>query len=260
MNFSLPIYFTKSNLTSLYVDYSNVVLLPSICFFGILTSIACILGSYKRDESNSMAVCYIFINSLIDLLFLVIQFFLVIIRCGTLCPYGYTYASKIYELYVYLYIGYVLVNSQAIFNIYISYDRLKMFSANRETLIAKKLYFTYAVCVLIAAIANMPLYLMTREIVPFGVYVSTPNSTHSFEVLYGRIFRKQFQSEIWQNLLTASVVLKNPLVLIIYCVLNIFILIKFEKFFRKRKTLFRNRVVPSKLTLKTGIYSNMVFK
>ena len=244
MNFSLPIYYTKSNLTSLFVDYSNVVLLPSICFFGILTSIACILGSYKRDESNSTALCYILINSITDLLFLLIEFFVVIIRCGNLCPLGYTYFSKFYEIYAFLYIGYVLANSQVFFNIYISYDRLKMFSAKRDPLTQKKLYYVLAICTLIAVIANLPPYAIAKEVVALGIYFPDPNST-DYEILYIRSIREDFQSITWQNVLTAIVTIKDPFMFLVYCFVNVLVCIRFNQFLHKRKSLVSKRTVTS---------------
>ena len=125
---SLPVYYSKEEFTPRFVDYSNVYLLPPICAFGIATNILCIIVSSKRDESNAKSLDYILLNSIIDVIFLLIQFFLFIIRCGALCPYGYTYGAKFYEAYIYLFIGYVLVTSQVLLSMYIAWDRLNMFS------------------------------------------------------------------------------------------------------------------------------------
>ena len=130
MNISnFPIYYSKENLTVRFADYSNVILMPTICYIGVLGSLLSLIVTFKRDESNAKTLDFIFLNSSIDFIFLLTQSFLVVFRCGVLCPYGYKYASKFYEIYIFLYFGYILITSQVFLNIYVSYDRLKMFSA-----------------------------------------------------------------------------------------------------------------------------------
>ena len=118
---NLRVYYSKVNLTNSFVDNSNVYLLPSICLFGIGTSLLCLLVSFKRDDSNAKTLDYILINSAIDFIFLLIEIFVVIIRCGALCPYGYTYAAKFYEIYIFQYVGYIFVTGQVLLNIYVAY-------------------------------------------------------------------------------------------------------------------------------------------
>lgn len=237
MNLSeLPIFYSKENLTTRFVDYSNVYLLPSICLFGIITSLVSILVSFKRDESNAKTLDFILINSLIDFSFLLIQSFLFIIRCGLLCPYGYTWFAKFYEIYIYLYIGYSLVSSQVFLNIYVAYDRIKMFSAKLSSQKPVSIYLAYAICAILSIIANIPNYGISRDIAPRGIYKPDPNSTYT-EILYARIYRPEFQTIIMQKVLLVIGIVKEPFFFCVLCLINIWVCIRFRIYLNSRKHL-----------------------
>lgn len=228
MNYSnLPVYYSKENLTTRFIDNSNVYLLPSICLFGIITSLICILVSFKRDESNSKTQDYIWINSMIDFLFLLIEFFLFIIRCGSLCPFGYSYGAKFYEIYIYLYIGYILMSSQVFLSLYVSIERLRIFSGKLVVQKNKNLFFVYNICLLISILANALPYLIAKEITPLGILYSNDSS---FEILYMRATRKNFQTPVFKHLLTACLVIKDLVMYMTLLVVNIWVCLEFRKF------------------------------
>jgi hypothetical protein len=247
----LAIFTTKSNLTTRFADYSNVYLLPSICLFGMLTSLASLAASFKHDETNVKMMTFIFLNSLIDFAFLFIEFWLVLIRCGTLCPYGYTYFAKFFEIYIYLYVGYILVNSQVFLGIYVSIERLRLFSATAAS--SKKppsLYVIYIPCLLLATILNAPPYLISKEVVKLGIYMPQDideqiNATF-YDILYIRAVRPQFQTDSMQIFLTVVGAFKDPFVFLVFCLINIQLGIKFQKYLNKRKLLLKTH--KSKLT------------
>lgn len=120
---NLTIYYSKEELSERIYDYSNVYLLPSICLFGMATSGLSIIVSFKKSLNENI-LKYIFINSLADFSFLLTQFFLLIIRCGTLCPYGYSYWANIYEIYVYWFLGYTIICFKVLVDISVSIERL----------------------------------------------------------------------------------------------------------------------------------------
>lgn len=235
---SLPIYYSKENLTNRFVDYSNVFLLPSICYFGVVTSLICVTVTFKRDEAHAKSLDFIFLNSSIDFLFLIIQSFLFIFRCGALCPYGYTYSSKIYEIYIYLYVGYVLITSQVFLNIYISYDRLKMFSAKKTTQKSFRIFKVYAVCAVISILANAPPYIVSKEVVAFAVYMPEQNMT-SFDILYKTVFRKELDEHIFHQIMMAITVIKDPVMFCILCLSSILVCIKYRAHFKVRRNLIK---------------------
>jgi hypothetical protein len=244
MNFSLStnlaIYTTKENLTTRFVDYSNVYLLPSVCLFGMLTSLTTLAASFKHNESNVSIMTFIFLNSLIDFVFLLIQFWLVMIRCGSLCPFAFTYWAKFYEIYIYLYVGYILVSSQFILGIYVTIERLQMFSGKLSQTKKPNLYVIYIPCLLIAAVLNAPPYLIAKEVVELGIYMP-PQGTNSSEILFVRVNRAQFQTHLWQVLLTLFVFFKDPFGFLVFCFVNVLLWIKFRKYANKRKLIVKTR-------------------
>ena len=219
--------------------------MPSICGFGIITSLICIIVSVKKDASNAKLFNYIIFNSFIDLLFLSTQIFLVIIRCGTLCPYGNRY-------YIFLYAGYVLSTSQLFLSIYVAYDRLRMFSAKSGNRKQISLFKVYIVCFLIGVVSNLAPYCVSREVVPIGIYIPDPNSTY-YEVLYAKTFKPEFQTPIANALMTANLFIKDIGMFILLCVLNIWLCVKFRNHLKSKKSLVKK---PTRNTSMTNITSN----
>lgn len=235
---NLTIIESKEALTSRFLDYSNVVLLPAICLFGMATSLVCILASWPRrrrrtDESNVKIFNYILINSSVDFVFLFTQFFSVIVRCGSLCPYGYSYASKVYEIYVFWLVGYSVINAQVLFSVYVSYDRLKLFS-NSIDKNKTSLYLVFAACLTLGTCFNIPSYAFSKDVVLFGVFMTAPNTT---ELLYKKIVRDEFLSPVWQNILAVLLVVKDPVMFLVLCGVNFLVCLRFREYLKKKNSL-----------------------
>ena len=236
---SLPIYYSKEGLTPRYADYSNVYVLPPICAFGIATNILSIIVSAKRNETNAKSLDYILLNSIIDVVFLLIQFFLFIIRCGVLCLYGYTYGAKFYEVYIYLYIGYVLITSQILLSIYIAWDRLKMFSGKLSAQKPKlNLYIVYIIFFIIGCISNMPKLTLSKIIIPFGIFMSNENST-TYEIMWTRKSKSEYRTELAQWLITSLAIINYPLLYGLLFILNIWVCFKFRLYLNSRQQLLK---------------------
>lgn len=233
---SLPIVYTKDDLTSRFLDYSNVYFLPTTCFFGMITSVFCLLSSYKTDASNANLMNYIFINSIVDLFFLLTQFFSFIIRCGTLCPYGYAYLSKAYEIHIFWFIGYSLVNMQVFFNTYVAYNRLKAFSS---TSIQKtpNFYYPFYFFAVVAILLNIMPTPLDYDVSAFAIYMPGPNTT---EVLYQVGFRTDFQSTVaFQVTLTVFLAFKDPFMYLFFSFMNLLVVYKFKKYLTKKRKLIK---------------------
>lgn len=253
-NISLPIYYSKENLTTRFFDYSNVYVLPSICIFGLATSLISIIVAVKRDDrepstkanSNKKSFDYILLNSIIDFLFLLIELFVVVVRCGVLCPYGNKYGSKVYEIYIYLYVGYVLATSQLLLSIYIAYDRLSMFSAAASNKKQMSIFRVYSVCLLVSLLANLSPYLLSREVIPLGILrVPGLNSTFYDDLLYVKSFRSEFQTTTANFLLTANLVVKDIFMFVLLTVLNSWLCVKFRSYMKSRKILLQKSTTTS---------------
>ena len=236
---SLPVYYSKERLTPRFADYSNVYVLPPICAFGIATNILCIIVSAKRDESNAKSLDYILLNSIIDVVFLLIQLFLFIIRCGALCPYGYTYGAKFYEIYIYLYIGYVLITSQVLLSMYIAWDRLNMFSGKLSKQKPKlNLFMVYIIFFIIGGILNTPQIILPKIIIPLGIFKSNENST-TYEIIWIRSTKSEYETELAQWLLASLSLINYPLLYSLLFLLNIWVCLKFRLYLKSRQQLLK---------------------
>lgn len=237
MNNSLGIIYSKENLTFRFQDYSNVVFLPTICLFGILTSLGCLIGSFKKDESNAKFLFYIFLNSLVDLLFLLTQFFSLVIRCGALCPFGYSYISKSYEIYVFWFLGYTLVNSQTFFSVYMAYDRLRMFSGKLESR-RTSIYWVFTICASIAVILNVVTYVLVYEVCPVKTLVYEDGH---YEYIYSWRIREFFRAHLMQVIITFCLAFKDPFMYLVVCLANLIVCVRFKSYLNKKKELTKRQ-------------------
>jgi hypothetical protein len=245
MNSTLPIYYSKNELTLRFADYFNVFVLPTICLIGMLTSLATWIVALRIKKRDHI-LKYILTNSLIDFSFLMTQIFLPIFRCGTLCPFGYRYAAKFYELYIYLFFGYVLITFQAIFNFKMTLERLKIFSngprhlSNAITQRARTpnetSIFQLIVFFIVAILINAPNYLFSKEIIPFGIYKSNETMHHQ-EVLYRRNIRELFKTEISETLLIILAIIASPGFYMVTGVLNTLVAVKFRNFVKNKRAM-----------------------
>lgn len=255
----LPLIITKANLTFRYQDLSNMILFPLICLFGMFTSLVTILILlYHKNTLKGKTYDYIVVNALIDFAFLFIEFWLIIIRCGILCPYGYSYWAKFYEIYVYQYVGYVLVTTQVMLSIVVSVERLKMFKCRVVKNVAvKKRFSIYAICgllMLVSAVLNTPPYLIARCVVAFGVYVKDEYNNKSFEVLYKRITRDEFTHGPLLVFITIWYSAKDPLMFLIFVSVNALVIYRFRAFLNRRKILLKTPATQSKKKILTKIF------
>lgn len=248
MNYSF--LFTKNNLTQQFIDYSNVYLLPSICVLGIFTNIITMIVSYKRN-SNENIFKYIFINSTADFLFLLTQSFIAIIRCGVLCPYGYSYWSKFYEIYIYLFVGYIIIAFKVMLDISVSLNRLLLLSNIKPGSKEINFYLKAFLFLIISICLNLAPYVLSREIVIKAFYFNSFNSTE-FEILYTKSIKLEFQTTWGRALLASLTIIKDPFLFTSFCTINILLAIKFRKHIKKKKLLTIQNMVKSNLKSFTG--------
>jgi hypothetical protein len=239
---SLEVYHSRTVLTNRLSDYSNVYLLPCICAFGLLTNLASILVTVGMRNKDHM-IKYILINSSVDFLFLLTQLFVFIIRCGDLCPFGYTYAAKFYENYIYFFIGYSLILFQNLFNLYMTIERLCLLSKNikyRRFLSKVNKKWLFLLFFVVAIFFNVPINFFLNEIRPLGILINIWNTSgadaNSTETLFAVIQKSNTLS--LQIIKTCLYLIKNPLLLILIGFVNIVVAVKFHNFIRKKqKTL-----------------------
>ena len=199
------------------------------------------------------------VNSIADLAFLLSQFFLIIIRCGSICPYGYSYGSKFYELYVYLHLGYTFALFAALNDIGVSIDRALSFrlaASNNQhaskTLAkssnAKRNYVLRIAFLFIASfILNLPMYVLSREIAPVAVLAGSleqsMNSSDTrlnlaYQVVYVVRTRKDWEQSVdLKRFRAISWTTIRVGLFVILLLVNLFIHIKFKSQIRAKNRL-----------------------
>jgi hypothetical protein len=239
-------YYSKQQLTTPFADYSNVYPLPITCTLGILANLISTLVALKVQHKDLM-MKYILINSALDFLFLQTQFFSFLIRCGTLCPYGFAYISKLIENYIYWFIGYDIITFQAIFNLFMTLERLSLFShsqQNKYQRFLSKISLKWIVVVFLslAVLVNTPFYLVIHEIRPLGL------QNESQEILYST-FVRSWDNEWVRIVITILTLLKSPILIVLTGVINVVVVVKFKKFLRKKETILNLASSPGLLPL-----------
>lgn len=242
----LEIYVTKLDLTTRFYDYSNVYFLPIVCLFGLLTSVFSLIGSARKGMSKSITLKFIFINSFVDVLFLLTQFFVFLFRCGALCTFGYDYFPQLYEIEIFWFAGYALVNSQVFFGIYVSVGRLRLFARKNATQ-KQNMFIAFIFCAFISILVNLLANSIPYKVVEMGIY--QPDNITS-QILYSTDYVSYFTIPAMRNLLTVVFIIKDPIMYMFYCVINILVVVRFQQFKAKKLLL------ASKINLSKTFFSN----
>lgn len=228
----LPIYTSREELSTRFFDFSNTYFLPIVCVFGLLTSALNIVCSYRNPKSQSLK--FIFINSIVDILFLLTQFFVFLFRCGALCSFGNHYFVIVYQIHVFWFLGYTLVNSQVLFAIYVSIDRLRLLTTQKYPTKNSRLFVVYFVCFFISTCLNVMSNTIAYDVVTVGIY--KPDN-YTREILYGAGFKSHFQKGNYKFIQAVILFISSPTMYLVYCGVNIMVIIKFRKFIKNKSGL-----------------------
>ena len=217
-------------------DYANTYFLPFICLFGIITNIinAKVLIKMKPDNNINN---YLLVKSCCDLSFLITQSFTFIIRCGSLCPYSYSYEAKFYEAYIHRYFGYVLISFSFSLDMTASIERIlsfKITSGNNKFQIPFRI--RCVILLIISTLICIPQYVLfslPKAVGKLYVYDSKKNST-SYEVIYQL---KNGENEELKNLVVVLKYIRGYFCICFYALLNLFIIVKLKKHSVKKNSI-----------------------
>jgi hypothetical protein len=223
--------FSKEELTSRLTDYFYVYLVPAICGFGILTNLANIVVTWQLNLSLHVKY-FILVNSFLDFGFLFVRFFSFLIRCGSLCPYGYLYESKFYDLYIYLFFSFILITCQALFNLHMSIERLGIFTKQTVSVSHLSLKWFILAYFLAATLINTPTYIFSNQI-----SLLLNNSANTSKLLYTIQVKEDFKSGIGKIAAIVSVLIKSCLIYISMGMINIWTAILFPRFLQKKRQM-----------------------
>ena len=175
----LVLYNNTQQLTNQFTDYSNVFLLPLATLTGLVTNLLSIIVSFKLDKKQ-LVNYFMFFNSILNFIFCLLSSFLPIFRCGSLCPYGYSFFSKVYELYFYLLVNNSILLASQTFQGLLALNRVLAFSNKYNYINIRTFKIASPVVIAVSFIIYGSVLLSNRQINRFGYMIN--NS--SIEYLY----------------------------------------------------------------------------
>ena len=251
----LPVYNSTRSLSSASLDYSNVFIIPSICLFGLVTSTLNIIVLAKlnfclskKETKPDYYHLYMLIVSLSDFSFLLTQLFIAIIRCGVLCSFSYTYVAKLYELYVYLTVGYVIITFSALVDISVAIDRVRLMSDCKLKLASRQKFALRCIILLVlSAIVILPDYVLTNEVTAKGVLLTVSqrgNETwYSYEILYAKSSKYTTESATLQIPVAVTAVIKGPVMIGLMVIVDSLVVIKFRAYLNRKVAITRSKFI-----------------
>jgi hypothetical protein len=260
----IKVYDSKDTLSSIVTDVGNVYILPPICLFGIFFNLLSVITLFRSNLKSSIYQ-FMLINSTCDLVFLSICLLTVIIRCGRFCPYDYSYYSKLYEQYIYLYIGNTILAFGALLDIAVSLQKLASFSSTSKktkklTLFSKLNSFSIKtksiVLIILALLLNVPSYLITRNVQLIGYLKvkidyeqNNPMKVYQLKHLYALLTNDLGRGVLAKFLLFALTVFRSFFLLLLLFIINIIIGYKFNKHIETKKRIVSKGTNKSKKIL-----------
>lgn len=260
---TLPYYESVDDLSLKLVDIANIFVLPFLCAIGIVLNLASIFVILKLTLKTELYQ-FMFLNSFVDLLFFIFSIFMALVRCGRYCSLGYTYLSKIYELYIYLYVGNVLLMFITLLNLFTSFNRLISFSkliVTKPSIVSFRIKLL--VLLLISIVSNLPNYVLTRNVIQIGILrkleQNSNNSTvYSAEGIYSVESIKFSLIGAVKAILFIINLARGFLLMIILFILNVMIAVKLKLHLNRKsemlgkvgkKSSIRNSLIEQKSNL-----------
>jgi len=236
-NDSLELFNSTSSITNIYTDYSNLILLPLISIYGSITNFLCILVSLKLNKSQFLNF-FIFIDSILNFLFCFICISLSIVRCGSLCPYGYKYESKIFEFFIYLYLNNSILLAEILIQGIIALNRLLAFSKNKKSVFVvntRGLKILVPIILFVSLIYYAFILFFRRKISKFG-YLVKDDDEQDCDALY-KIETIDLSSD--QKITFTILILVQSLVFyLIFFLIDMAILYKLRKYIKEKRSKF----------------------
>ena len=227
LNFSNDSFQLNSDNYITFTDIANVYILPLICLLSIMSNISsiCVILNMrlKKDPVNQ----YILISSICNLIALILTSFTFLIRCGSLCRTSCSFSSKVYELYIHLYISNIVIQFSLLLDAMFTFNRLISFSNYKFK--SKKWYmllnkFKYGPMLILSVLTNVPIYLIVREI--------EPNSSYS---CFRIVTNESGKGSVMKGFLLVLALFRGTLLLILIFCMNIAIQYNFSNFITKKK-------------------------
>ena len=230
----IKIYNSTSQISTLFTDYANFIVMPLISFIGIVTNLASFVVALKLDKANLMHL-FILYDSFLNFILSFVSLFIIIVRCGSLCPYGYKFESKIYDLFVFLYSKHTILFVSHALKGLVAWNRLFAFSTKktRFKLNIKAFKISSLIILGIGVLLQAFLISYSRFIRKFGViFRKNAQNEVVYEFLY-KVDLRDFNTGM-RILILCLLLLEDFILILILFIIDVLILVKYLKYAKNR--------------------------
>ena len=229
-------------------------------FVGLFVFISCLLFAIGCLNKRLKSVTYqhLALDSIASVIYSIINCWSWIIRCGALCPYGYNFWSKMFDLYLFVYFRQSLDTFMMLIEIHLTYVKLQSFQ-NELSTSAKQyspLYVRFLLFYIYSAAVCVPCNLLPRILFPgsewgitlvgYLITLKNPNVTalnaneSDLRPLYQVLSLNKDSEFMKWNLISGFMAGIGPL--FVYLAMQVVLYLKLREFLAKKKrTLGANR-------------------
>lgn len=235
-------YYSVDSLSSRVADRLNTFVLPFISLFAFISSLICVIVLISQ-RLKGIILKHILLESIANLIYAFVNSFFFLIRCGVYCAYGYNYYAKLYEYYVYIYVGKSLELFTILLDLNLCILRLYSFTKKRRNqptnLNIKLKFLLFAI---ISFCVSIPAVMLPRWYNFVGFLVSnktiSANETRiQIESSLYVVSRSEFSNnEIFNYMSLVLFLAQGIALLLIIMIINIIILYKLKQFLNSKST------------------------
>jgi hypothetical protein len=242
----MTFYNTFEGSSSRLNDSIIVYILPIINIYSFscnFISVIILSKSKLIGDINN----YMLVESIITSLYCLISSFISLIRCGSMCPWGYDYYSKIYELYVFIYMGESIEFFKFLINLIMSIIKYRSFSiqSRNRTYDKKKFCLIIFFSIMISFMINILPTFCGKTILEIANYEknqSANNSGYKKQILF-ILDRNKSKNDSFNSSINIIFPFLLLILLIIILIINIMISLELKKFHaRKLSTIAVNNL------------------
>jgi hypothetical protein len=229
-------YTSLDTLTTRLTDIGNVFILPIVNVYSFILNLFCIIVFTHKNMSGEVNELLLLV-SISDFIFSFICVFLVLARCGIYCSFGYSYILRIYEQYIFLFLGNVCLSFTILIDTYLASIKLAAFSGKlkKTSFSIRKGKFIIFVAIFIASIVNLPIYVLSRKIKLIGYWIKQNQSNFFYlEPLYS-VMSIVAKNSIFDYLLFSLTIIRGLFLLVLLSILNTIVYIRLKLYMKKKK-------------------------
>ena len=238
-------FYSVNELSTRLIDIINVYILPFINLYSFVCTILSVIIFSNRKLKGELYQ-YMLMESIASLIYFILNSFIFIIRCGVYCSYGYSYYSKFYELYFYIYIGKSIEIFNLLIDLHLSFLKYRSFSFKQNTYDKIKkngisLFFYFVFLIIISLVFNILAIILGRSVVQIGNLVFNTTSDNETRInikhpLYIVTKSSISKNEMFNIMAQIVTTIQGPFLLMLIIIFNIIISYKLKCFLAKKSS------------------------